>query len=98
MRSAFTSFTFSQLGMAKRHLTLREPKWKTGLAFNGAGGIVSGIMTVIIAATKFSQGAWIILITIPVMLFGLLRVNKHYKVAKEALRDPARRPTTRDLP
>jgi hypothetical protein len=94
----FTSFTFSQLGMAKRHLALREPKWKTGLAFNGAGGIVSGIMTVIIAATKFSQGAWIILITIPVMLFGLLRVNKHYKVAKESLRDPARKPATRDLP
>ena len=93
----FTSFTFSQLGMAKRHLTLREPKWRVGLAFNGLGGVVSGIMTVIIAATKFSQGAWIILITIPVMLAGLLRVNKHYKQVKVALADPSRSPS-QDLP
>jgi amino acid transporter len=94
----FTSFTFSQLGMAKRHLTLKEPKWRTGLFFNGLGGIVSGVMTVIIAATKFSQGAWIILITIPVMLIGLLRVHKHYERAGVSLRDPARRQPTHDLP
>jgi amino acid transporter len=94
----FTSFTFSQLGMAKRHLTLREPKWRMGLFFNGLGGIVSGVMTIIIAATKFSQGAWIILITIPVMLVGLLRVNKHYRTATVSLRDPARRGPIRDLP
>jgi hypothetical protein len=94
----FTSFTFSQLGMAKRHLTLREPKWRTGLFFNGLGGIVSGVMTVIIAATKFSQGAWIILITIPVMLMGLLRVHKHYERARISLLDPARRQPTHDLP
>jgi amino acid transporter len=93
----FTSFTFSQLGMAKRHLTLREPKWRVGLAFNGLGGIVSGVMTVIIAATKFSQGAWIILITIPVMLAGLLRVHKHYKDAAVSLADP-KRTTPQDLP
>jgi hypothetical protein len=94
----FTSFTFSQLGMAKRHLTLREPKWRMGLFFNGLGGIVSGVMTVIIAATKFSQGAWIILITIPVMLVGLLRVNKHYRNATASLRDPSRRGPIQDLP
>ena len=59
-----------------------------GLAINGVGGVVSGLMTVIIAATKFSQGAWIILITIPVMLLGLLRVNQHYEAARRSLRDP----------
>ncbi len=94
----FTSFTFSQLGMAKRHLTRREPRWRTGLFFNGFGGVVSGIMTVIIAATKFSQGAWIILITIPTMLFGLLRVNKHYREAKASLRNPGRKGPVKDLP
>jgi amino acid transporter len=93
----FTSFTFSQLGMAKRHLTLREQGWRVGLFFNGLGGIVSGLMTIIIAATKFSQGAWIILITIPVMLAGLLRVHAHYKAASASLRDPRRR-EPQDLP
>jgi amino acid transporter len=94
----FTSFTFSQLGMAKRHLGLREPGWGTGLFFNGLGGIVSGVMTVIIASTKFSQGAWIILIAIPVMLMGLIRVNKHYVEAKRSLRDPERTGPVKDLP
>jgi amino acid transporter len=93
----FTSFTFSQAGMAKRHRTIREPGWRRGLVINGVGAIVSAIMTVIIAATKFSQGAWIILIAVPVMLVGLLRVNKHYEAAATALRDPSRRGPVRDL-
>ena len=94
----FTSFTFSQAGMAKHHLTLREPGWKKGLAINGFGAVVTGVMTVIIAATKFRQGAWIILIAIPLMLFGLLRVNRHYEDAAASLDDPQRRGPVRDLP
>ena len=94
----FTSFTFSQLGMAKRHLTLREPGWRMGLAINGVGGVVSGIMTVIIAATKFSQGAWIILIIIPTMLVGLIRVHRHYESVEVSLRDPNRKSPVRDMP
>jgi amino acid transporter len=94
----FTSFTFSQAGMAKRHTTLREPGWKKGLAINGFGAVVTAVMTVIIAGTKFSQGAWIILIAIPVMLLGLLKVNKHYEETTAALKDPQRRGPVRDLP
>ena len=55
-------------------------------------------MTVVIAATKFSSGAWIILIAIPVMLLGLLKVNRHYEEVDAALSDPARRGPVRDLP
>ncbi|MHB8511987.1 MAG: APC family permease [Actinomycetota bacterium] len=94
----FTSFTFSQLGMAKHHIVKKEEGWRAGLAINGFGGIVSGVMTIIIAVVKFSHGAWVILITIPVMLFGLLRVNKHYKEVGADLRDPARRGPARDTP
>jgi amino acid transporter len=94
----FTSFTFSQAGMAKRHRTLHEPGWRRGLVINGFGAIVSAVMTVIIAATKFSQGAYIILIAVPVMLLGLLKVNKHYVEAGAALRAPERRGPVRDLP
>ena len=94
----FTSFTFSQLGMAKHHLVKREEGWRVGLFFNGLGGIVSGLMTIIIAAVKFNQGAWAILLAIPIMLFGLLRVNKHYKEAGASLRDPARRGALRETP
>ena len=94
----FTSFTFSQAGMAKRHTTVREPGWRNGLAINGFGAIVTAVMTVIIAATKFADGAWIILIAIPFMLFGLLKVNTHYEETEATLRDPERRGPVRDLP
>jgi amino acid transporter len=94
----FTSFTFSQLGMAKHHIVKKEEGWRLGLAVNGLGGLVSGVMTVIIAVVKFSGGAWIILIAVPVMLSGLLRVNKHYTEAGADLRDPARRGPARDRP
>ncbi|HEX6581642.1 MAG TPA: APC family permease [Actinomycetota bacterium] len=94
----FTSFTFSQAGMAKRHTTLREQGWRKGLAINGFGAVVTAVMTVIIAATKFADGAWIILIAIPVMLLGLLRVNHHYEETAAALVDPGRRGPVRDLP
>ena len=94
----FTSFTFSQLGMAKHHLTKKEEGWRVGLFFNGLGGIVSGVMTIIIATVKFNQGAWAILLAIPIMLFGLIRVNKHYKEAGASLRDPARRGALRETP
>ena len=94
----FTSFTFSQAGMAKRHTTLREQGWRKGLAINGFGAVVTALMTVIIAATKFADGAWIILIAIPVMLVGLLRVNHHYEETAAALVDPKRRGPVRDLP
>jgi amino acid transporter len=94
----FTSFTFSQAGMAKHHVTRKEQGWRKGLAINGFGAVVTAVMTLIIAATKFADGAYIILIAIPVMLVGLLRVNHHYKEASTALRDPSRRVPIHDLP
>jgi amino acid transporter len=94
----FTSFTFSQLGMAKRHRTLKEPGWRLGLAINGLGGIVSGVMTLIIAVVKFTGGAWMILVAVPVMLAGLLKVNKHYEEIGTTLRLPERRGPLRDNP
>jgi amino acid transporter len=94
----FTTFTFSQLGMAKRHLVQREQGWRAGLAINGVGGIVTGIVTIIIAAVKFTQGAWIVLVAVPVVLASLLKVNQHYRQADASLRDPRRRSRVRDLP
>lgn len=94
----FTSFTFSQLGMAKHHLTGREPGWRLGLAINGFGGLVSFLMTIIIAVVKFTGGAWMILVAVPVLLAGLLAVNRHYKTAGEELRDPSRLGPIADAP
>jgi amino acid transporter len=94
----FTSFTFSQAGMAKHHYTRREPGWRLGLAINGIGGFVSGVMTIVIAVVKFTGGAWVILIAVPVMLAALIKVNKHYVEAGKTMRAPERLGPVRDVP
>jgi hypothetical protein len=84
----FTSFTLSQGGMAKRHLTLKEPGWKHGLWINGAGAIATLVVGIVIAVTKFTHGAWIIMIIVPVTVAVLVRVNKHYDHVASKLDEP----------
>jgi len=84
----FTSFTLSQGGMAKRHLTLKEPGWKHGLWINGAGAIATLVVGIVIAVTKFTHGAWIIMIVVPVTVAVLVRVNKHYDHVSKQLDVP----------
>lgn len=75
----FTGFTLSQAGMTRHHLRLKEAGWRKGLVINGVGAVLSAIVTVIIAWTKFPDGAWVILILLPVMVVVLLRLNRQYR-------------------
>jgi amino acid transporter len=98
----FTSFTLSQAGMAKRHLRLREPGWRHGLAINGLGALTTAVVTVVIAITKFAHGAWAVMVFVPVMVWILVRMNHQYArehaeldVGLEAFeRGPGRSPTS----
>jgi amino acid transporter len=75
----FTSFTLSQAGMAKHHITRKEPGWRRGLFVNGTGAVMSLVVDVIIAITKFTHGAWAIIALVPVMVVGLVRLNRQYE-------------------
>ena len=85
----FTSFTLSQAGMSVRHIRLREPGWRVGLAINGVGAIVTGVVTVVIAITKFTHGAWAIMVLVPVLVFVLVRLNRQYESEKDQLNEGA---------
>ena len=74
----FTGFTLSQSGMTKHHIRKREPGWRKGVLINGFGAILSGLVALIIATTKFSEGAWAILIVLPVLVIAFLRLNRQY--------------------
>jgi amino acid transporter len=86
----FTSFTLSQAGMAKRHLRLREPRWKVGLLVNGAGSVATFAVLVMIGITKFSQGAWAVMILVPALVAMLVRMNRHYEREREELQEHLR--------
>jgi len=82
----FLSFTLSQAGMVRRWLTKRGPHWQTKLAVNGVGAVTTAIATVIIASTKFSHGAWIVIVLIPLLIMVFRRIRSHYKAVSEQVK------------
>ena len=81
----FTSFTLSQAGMAKHHLRTREPGWRRGLLINGIGAFLSLVVDLIIAVTKFTHGAWLVILLVPIMVVFLARLAKQYATEAEQL-------------
>jgi amino acid transporter len=81
----FTSFTLSQTGMAIHHLRLREDGWRLGLAINGTGAVATGVVTIVIAITKFVHGAWFVMVLVPILVALLVRLNHAYEHEKEHL-------------
>ena len=79
----FLSFTLSQAGMVKRWLAKRGPHWQTKLAVNSVGAVTTAIATVIIASTKFSHGAWIVIVLIPLLIMLFRKIHSHYKAVAE---------------
>ncbi len=74
----FTSFTLSQTGMVRRWLRTREPGWQRSVVLNAVGAVTTGLVLVIVAVVKFSHGAWIVLIAIPLLVALMLAVRRHY--------------------
>ena len=85
----FTGFTLSQAGMVRHHLKLKEPHWKPSLAINAIGSVTTFIIATIVVVSKFTQGAWIPAVLIPIMVVGFYSVGKHYAHVKQSLAVPA---------
>ncbi len=84
MIGVFVSFTLSQAGMVMHWRSLGGPGWKSSAAINGFGALVTGIVLVIVATTKAAEGAWIILVMIPVLVMLFEITRRHYEhVASE---------------
>jgi amino acid transporter len=73
-----TSFTLAQAGMTRRHLRLREPGWRGGVLINGVGAAVTLVALVVIVVGKFAEGAWMVVIAIPLLVWLLLRIQRTY--------------------
>jgi amino acid transporter len=86
MIGVFVSFTLSQAGMVVHWRRERGPGWRSSAVVNGVGALVTGIVLLVVAVTKTREGAWIILLLIPlnVVLFRLTRT--HYDGVAAQLR------------
>jgi len=78
MIGVFVSFTLSQAGMVIHWRKTREPGWKTSAAINGFGAVVTAVVLVIVAVTKTLEGAWIVLLLIPLIVWLFKITRKHY--------------------
>ncbi|HEY0517852.1 MAG TPA: amino acid permease [Ilumatobacteraceae bacterium] len=85
----FTSFTLSGAGMAKHHITHKEPNWRRGLVINGIGALLSALVLIIVTVVKFRDGAWVILVLVPVMVYGVVRLNRTYQAEDVELHEDA---------
>jgi amino acid transporter len=74
----FVCFTLSQAGMVMHWLRTREPGWRWKAALNGIGGIATGIVSILQVATKFLEGAWIVVLIIPLIILLLVKIHRHY--------------------
>lgn len=81
----FTSFTISQLGMVMRWQQRKEPGWRTSRLLNGLGATVTGIVALVVATTKFTHGAWMVILLIPVIVMVFRAIHDHYAQAKTEL-------------
>jgi amino acid transporter len=74
-----TSFTLAQAGMTRRHLRLRQPGWRNGLLINGLGATVTLLVLIVITITKFTHGAWMVVVAVPLLVWLLLRTQGTYR-------------------
>ncbi len=74
----FASFTMSQTGMVIHWLKNREENWHWSIAVNGLGAVTTCVVFFVIAAAKFSQGAWIVLLLAPVLVLYFKWIKRHY--------------------
>jgi amino acid transporter len=84
----FTSFTLSQTGMVVHHLRLREPAWQRNTVINAVGAVATGIVTLIVAITKFTSGAWVPIIVIPAIVLLFKGIHRHYQRVRKQLTIP----------
>jgi amino acid transporter len=85
MIGVFISFTLSQTGMVVHWRRLREAGWVASAAINGLGALATAVVLVIVTITKSLEGAWIIILLIPVLVAVFKATHRHYSHVADQL-------------
>jgi amino acid transporter len=81
----FTGFSMAGYGMTKYNLTHRAPGWRLRVVVNLSAAILSTIVVLIFAVAKFTEGAWLVVVVFPILVFGLMRLNRQYRAESSVL-------------
>ncbi|HEV3353470.1 MAG TPA: APC family permease [Acidimicrobiales bacterium] len=74
----FTAFTLSQAGMVVHHRRLKEQGWRRNIVINGVGAVATFIVLLIVAGTKFTSGAWLPIVVVPLIIALFSGIKRHY--------------------
>jgi len=92
------AFTLSQSGMVLHWWREHSRHWQIKAVANGVGALATGTTLLIVAVSKFTQGAWITILLIPAMVFGFLQVRAHYRTVATQLSLRGLPPSLRPFP
>jgi amino acid transporter len=81
----FSAFAMAGFGMTKYHLTHRDRGWRYKLVVNFSAGVLSALVVGIFAVAKFTEGAWLIVVVFPILVFVLIRLNRQYRAEASVL-------------
>ncbi|MEU9993700.1 APC family permease [Streptomyces sp. NPDC048045] len=81
----FVGFTIAQVGMVRHWRLDRGPGWRGKALLNGFGALLTGVSTVVVTASKFTDGAWLIVVALPVLVAAFLAVHRAYARIGERL-------------
>jgi amino acid transporter len=82
----FTAFTISQTGMVRHWLRKEEPGWRWRAAINGTGAVATALVAVLVVESKFREGAWAVMVAIPLLVLSFYGIRKHYRKVARRLR------------
>ena len=91
----FVSFTLSQAGMVVHWRKFKEPGWRRSIVINAVGASMTGIVLCVVIVTKFMTGAWIVVVSVPLLMLLMRGIHRHYGDVAGQLAHPDRRPTDR---
>jgi amino acid transporter len=75
----FTAFTMAGAGLTVHHARRREPGRRWKIAVNATAAVVSALVVLIFAVTKFTEGAWLVVVVFPLGVWALIRINREYR-------------------
>jgi hypothetical protein len=74
----FIDFTISQAGMIRHWLRTRERGWRYRLAINAIGCAATAVVAVVVTSVKFFDGAWFVVLLIPILVSMMLFIRREY--------------------
>ena len=82
----FVSFTISQAGMFVRWAKAKPEGWRHRAVINALGTVICAVVCLVIAITRFAEGAWVVVIIIPLFVYTMLQIKRHYSKVSDDLR------------